>query len=87
MDISKSQQAYHAEFCAEWLHDLWAIIREAQKRHDAGDESVEVFNFIDQAVCWVSLRGCVGEMLERETEPFQDKRNFEQVLTWPPKSR
>ena len=85
MEFSKSEQARHAELCSEWLHDLRAIVKEAQKRYDAGDESVKVLNFIDQAVCWVSLRGVVGEMLERDTEPFQDKRNFEQVLTWPPK--
>ena len=82
MEFSKQDQADCAMYCAKWLHDLSAIVKEAQKRHDSGDLSLQVYKFINNALWWVVQRGH-GDPLQKEHEHlFGPPKDLKDILTW-----
>ena len=51
----------------EWIRAMRAIADEAERRHDDGYESVDVHNFLDQAMVWMIFKGSQGPVTQTQT--------------------
>ena len=78
----KENQVWLAKCCAEWIRELRSITDEAHERHDAGEESGEIYNFICEALLWTARHGPSLYALWGEDPPERDSRSLEEMLKW-----